>query len=43
MLVAGPPDHDRLTPLAVHYGVQFGRPEWLPDVVARYTLTQPPM
>jgi hypothetical protein len=43
MLVAGPPDPDRLTPLAVRYGVQFGQPDWLPDVVARYNLTQPPM
>jgi hypothetical protein len=43
MLVAGPPDSEQLKPLAVRYGVQFGQPEWLPDVVARYNLTQPPM
>jgi hypothetical protein len=43
MLVAGPPDPEQLMPLAVRYGVQFGQPEWLPDVVARYNLTQPPM
>ena len=43
MLVAGPPDPEHLMPLALRYGVQFGQPDWLPDVVARYNLTQPPM
>jgi hypothetical protein len=30
-------------PLAVRYGVQFGQPDWLPDLIARYHLTPPPM
>jgi hypothetical protein len=42
MLVPGPPDPEQLMPLAVRYGVQFGRPEWSPDVFARYNLTRPP-
>jgi hypothetical protein len=28
-------------PLAARYGVQFGQPDWLPDVIARYNLTPP--
>jgi hypothetical protein len=28
--------------LAAGYGLSFGSPEWLPDVVARYGLTVPP-
>jgi hypothetical protein len=43
MLAAGPPDPELLMPLAVRYGIQFGTPDWLPDVVARYNLTPPPM
>ena len=43
MLVAGPPDPEKLMPLAVRYGVQFGQPDWLPDLIARYHLTPPPM
>ena len=43
MLLAGPPDRDLLMSLAARYGVQFGQPDWLPDVVARYNLTPPPM
>jgi quercetin dioxygenase-like cupin family protein len=40
-LAAGPPDPEQLTPLAARYGVQLGQPSWLPDVIARYSLTPP--
>jgi quercetin dioxygenase-like cupin family protein len=41
LLTAGPPDPEVLMPLAARYGLQFGQPDWLPDVVARYRLTPP--
>jgi len=41
MLAGGPPDPERLMPLAARYGIQLGQPSWLPDVIARYNLTQP--
>jgi hypothetical protein len=28
--------------LADRYGLQFGQPDWLPDLIARYHLTPPP-
>jgi len=28
--------------LAANYRLQFGEPEWLPDVISRYGLTPPP-
>jgi hypothetical protein len=28
--------------LADRYGLQFGQPDWLPDLIARYDLTPPP-
>ncbi|MGW4650228.1 cupin domain-containing protein [Kitasatospora sp. NPDC004289] len=33
---------DALPRLAAGYGLQFGRPDWLPDVISRYGLTPPP-
>jgi hypothetical protein len=33
---------EAMADLAVGYGLSFGNPEWLPDVVARYGLTVPP-
>lgn len=42
LLTAGPPDPEVLMTIAARYGVQFGAPEWLPDLVARYGLTPPP-
>ncbi len=38
----GSPDVAQIAGLAANYGLQFGRPEWLPDVIARYNLTPPP-
>ncbi|MCC0100293.1 cupin domain-containing protein [Streptomyces flavotricini] len=43
MLADGqPPPEDALPALAAKYGLVFGRPAWLPDVIARYDLTPPP-
>jgi len=42
MLADGPPDPQKLGELAVRYGIQFGQPDWLTDVVARYGLTELP-
>ena len=42
MLADGPPDQQALGALAARYGIQFGQPDWLPDVVARYGLTELP-
>ncbi|HEY7858551.1 MAG TPA: cupin domain-containing protein [Candidatus Nanopelagicales bacterium] len=41
MLATGPLDPALMPPLAARYGIQFGAPDWLPDVVARYGLTPP--
>lgn len=41
LLAGGPPAEDALPRLAQAYGLEFGRPEWLPDVIARYGLTPP--
>ena len=43
MLSDGPPDPQTLGALATRYGLQFDSPEWLPDLIARYNLTPPPM
>ncbi|MFI7011342.1 cupin domain-containing protein [Streptomyces sp. NPDC050145] len=37
-----PPPADALPELAAKYGLQLGRPAWLPDVIARFDLTPPP-
>jgi hypothetical protein len=43
MLSDGPPStEDAVAVLAGKYGVEFGQPEWLPDVIARFGLTPPP-
>jgi len=39
---AGRPDFAKVAELAARYGNSFARPEWLPDVIARYNLTPPP-
>ncbi|MEY9837912.1 cupin domain-containing protein [Streptacidiphilus sp. EB103A] len=42
MLADGPPPtEDAIPELAAKYGLQFGQPDWLPDVIARYGLTSP--
>src|ERR1700722_10315724 len=42
LLVAGPPVPEAVAEIAARYGLEFGRPDWLPDVIARYNLTPPP-
>ena len=42
MVASGPPLPSDVAPLADRYGLQFGQPDWLPDLVSRYNLTPPP-
>jgi quercetin dioxygenase-like cupin family protein len=42
MTDAGPPDFADVAALAARYELPFSRPEWLPDVIARYDLIPPP-
>ena len=41
LVEAGPPAFDQLVALAASYGVEFGDPPWLPDVITRYQLNPP--
>jgi quercetin dioxygenase-like cupin family protein len=43
MLAAGPPQPADAMALAGRYGLQFGQPDWLPELIARYQLTPPPV
>ena len=42
LAAAGPPQLPEVMALADRYGLQFGQPDWLPDLIARYHLTPPP-
>ena len=42
LATSGPPAPDAVAEIAVRYGLEFGRPDWLPDVIARYHLNPPP-
>jgi quercetin dioxygenase-like cupin family protein len=42
MTDAGAPDPGRIAELADRYQLPFARPDWLPDIIARYGLTPPP-
>ena len=42
LTAAGPPQLSDLMALADRYGLQFGQPAWLPELIARYHLTPPP-
>ena len=42
MTAAGPPDMAELARLGERYGLPFAQPSWLPDVIARYSLTPMP-
>ena len=42
ILEAGPPAAGQMPDLAERYGLEFGEPAWLPDLIARYDLTPPP-
>ncbi|MFF4104400.1 cupin domain-containing protein [Streptomyces sp. NPDC001903] len=37
-----PPAEDAIPVLATKYGLEIGRPPWLPDVISRFHLTPPP-
>ena len=39
ILSSGPPDPDALAGLGQRFGVEFGEPEWLSDVISRFGLT----
>jgi mannose-6-phosphate isomerase-like protein (cupin superfamily) len=41
LLTSGSPDIAEIGALAANYGLQFGEPPWLPDVISRYRLTPP--
>ncbi len=42
LAAAGPPTPDAMAELAAAYGLEFGRPVWLPDVITRFHLNPPP-
>ncbi len=42
LLSGGAPEANAIPELASKYGLEFGRPEWLPDLISRYSLTPPP-
>ncbi len=42
LIAAGPPDPASVGGIAERYGLRFGEPEWLPDLISRYNLTPPP-
>jgi quercetin dioxygenase-like cupin family protein len=42
LVAQGAPDPAEMASLAERYGLQFGRPDWLPDLIGRYNLTPPP-
>jgi len=41
LIAAGAPEPGQVPNLAERYGLQFGEPEWLPDIISRYGLTPP--
>ena len=42
MLTSGPVEPEKLLALGERYGLEFGEPPWLADVIQRYDLTPPP-
>ena len=42
LVAASPPLFAEVVELGAKYGLEFGEPEWLPDVIGRYGLTPPP-
>ncbi|EKT76917.1 hypothetical protein WSS_A40290 [Rhodococcus opacus M213] len=39
LIAAGGADVTQIAAVAERYGLHFGEPDWLPDVIARYALT----
>jgi quercetin dioxygenase-like cupin family protein len=42
LLSVSEPDLSQIAEIAGRYGLQFGQPDWLPDVISRYNLTRLP-
>ena len=42
VIAAGPPNPADIMALSERFGLQFGQPDWLPDLISRYNLTPPP-
>jgi quercetin dioxygenase-like cupin family protein len=42
MIHGGPPEPSDVMALAGRYGLRFGQPDWLPDLISRYHLSPPP-
>jgi hypothetical protein len=42
LLANGPPPPDTVAEIAARYGLEFGEPDWLPDVITRYGLDRRP-
>jgi hypothetical protein len=42
LLSVSQPDVAQIAEIAGRYGLQFGQPDWLPDVISRYNLTPLP-
>ena len=42
LVAAGPPEMAQMAALAQNYGLEFGEPPWLADIMSRYHLTPPP-
>ena len=40
LVEAGSPAFDQIAALAASYGLEFGDAPWLPDIIARYGLSQ---
>ena len=43
VIASGPPAPDTVGEIAGRYGLEFGNPEWLPDLIKRYELDPPPL
>jgi mannose-6-phosphate isomerase-like protein (cupin superfamily) len=41
LLATGPPEPAQIAALSERYGLQRGKPDWLPEIVSRYGLTPP--
>lgn len=41
LFATGPLSAGRVEPVAAEYGMSYGNPEWLPDVIARFGLNPP--
>jgi uncharacterized cupin superfamily protein len=42
LLAAGPPNPAEIAELSDRYGLRYPQPDWLPDLISRYSLTPPP-